>query len=413
MTIRAPGVDSAIPAIPQGQVGPTGDPAPATGPGEGDKAGPLAGTPQDGVDVAPDAAFDPGPGGPDATPTVGPTQALPEPVGIAEILRLVAGGALGADGGFQSLAALVQGTMQGAAKNGSGALVDALKRLANSPQFRKLGPEVQAKIVDQLTRLAGDKATAQQLERLVRSKGFAALPEKEQLRMIADVTNSKTASETQAKLTEPAAHTTINIPSGGDAVPVATLIHLATMNEAAAGDPGLHLNAQLQVDPQLGGSAPGGAAPEQSASYLAIKRLIAALRAAPDLTPAVLGPLLGVALAPRDAGTPPDDRVGSSTIVSGHAASGPFFAIELQGTAIPAGQRLDLEVRTGIRVLYREFRGDLIPATVAPQIDVGAGPGGTDTLSFAVTDPWPQEVRFTFDSAGRLLVKVSLRRGQG
>ena len=279
MSVRSVGVDAPMPSNPLPEAGDAAAPTAAQETQQGKAVAGTAATP-DGVDAAKHAQE-----------SIFGEQRLPEgdlalpadAVGLGEVLAELAG-ALGADPNFQTLALPVQEKMQTALQDNPG-LADVFKRLANSPNFRKLPAEVQAKVVELLAKL--DKTEAQNVENLVRSPAFTALPEKEQLKMLEKLSTSPEAHESlrQSLETSPAA---LANPLG--ALDPASLLQMANLFEPLAAPAG----EELATDVDRGGAA---LAPETRSPYAEIKRIVGGLRAAVPLSPAAVHGALGTRLA--------------------------------------------------------------------------------------------------------------------
>jgi hypothetical protein len=380
------GLDSAAP------VAPTGSAKESQG---------LAG-PHDGVDATHDPGFV---GNPLATPDA---RTLTGAVGVADVLRELNGN-LAADPGFRSLPASLQDRILAAVANGPPGLAETFKRLANSPQFRKLSPDIQGQIVDLLAKVAANPNEAQAIERLVRSTGFAALPEKEQARMLASVAKANDggdARERSAASSRPGPGPW----TGGEGAPIAALLQV-TLQEV----PSVQLGAGFDAVP-VDANARGAALLADSGAespYGDIKRLISQLRAAAELSPTTVGRVLGVVLAP--ASPLPGNAGAPAAAWIAHEAwptSGPIQRVELRESTSLPWRLLNLEVRPDVKVGYHEFRGDLIPVALEPQLNPDIAPDGE--LSFRVVDERPrQDVRFGFGARAQLLRSASIHRHFG
>jgi hypothetical protein len=400
MSIRQAGLD--IPTLPT-PVGPAEGAEPAAPVADAGDAGKLAPGPRDGVDRATSAEARLAVPGQLTTPDA---KTLTGAVGVADVLRELAGGKLAADPGLRSLPTSTQERILAAAKNGPATLLDTLKRLANSPQFRKLSPDVQGKIVSLLSKVAGNPKESQAIERLVRSGSFAALPEKEQMKLLANIDKANDAPAAREKAEESSSRAGPgNLLGGaGEAASAAALLQMAPLVDPTAvpADPSAN---PLPIDRDGSGSKPAGA-PDPGAPYHEIKRVIAQLRAAPELSAASVAQLLGAPLAPVPA-TP--DSAGIWTAYEGQLAAGPFRRVELRESTTLPWRLVSLEVRPPLEVAYNVFRGDLIPAAIEPHLNPDIGPDGE--LSYRVTDERPrQDIRFGFGARVAHLLSASIHR---
>jgi hypothetical protein len=373
--------------------------APAGGdvaPGSPVPAGAPAGTPppRDGVDsahLAEPAAF--APAEPTAAEPPGPAR---DAVGVQDVLRQLSGGVAG-DRGVQSLNGPVKDLMLAATQNAPGALADTFKRLANSPLFRKLPPEIQAKVVALLAKGAGDQSGTQLIEKLVRSQEFARLDPKEQNRLLDRLREGKPAHEESERPADAHNRGGIQISSSGDTVPIATLIEIALMLDTGYRSAGEEANP-VAVDRE-GGLDAGGDEDAGRSAYLEIKRVVTQLRASPTLGQPVVEEIAGVGLATAYAET------GDWSARVGQPAAGPLGRVELRVPA--AGQEIvSLQPRPRIALHHRDFDGDLIPASLAPEASDSA-----DTIRFRLIDQRPaQELHFLFDRASLRLHSAEIRR---
>jgi hypothetical protein len=383
MSVRSVGVDAPVPV----PVADTDAAVPAAAAEA--KAVPGSQTTRDGVDAAKQAQS-----------SVFGEQRMPEAdgplpgdaVGLADVLADLSL-ALGADPNFATLAGPVQERMLTGLKDSPG-LAETFKRLANSPNFRKLPVEVQAKVVELLSKL--DKTEAQAVENLVRSPAFAALPEKEQLKMLQNLSTSPEARE-QLQHAGDGPQTGMNNPLG--ALDAANLLQIANLFEMPLPAELPVGQAELPVDADRGGQTVVAGATRSP--YLEIKRIINGLRAAVPLTPAAVHGVIGIHLSPVTA--------GATTSFLARPTKGPFDQLELRPLEKPGSWLVLLQVRGSLDVRYDEFRDDLIPDAIEPQLDPLAPPEGEMTFHLADVQP-RQELAFTFEAAIARLRRISLRR---
>jgi hypothetical protein len=408
MSIRTTGPDAPPQPIPVAGSGPTAPTAPVAPAGDTQESHGLSPGPRDGVD----APHDPGiVGNQLSTPDA---RTLTGAVGVSDVLRELTGPNLASDPGLRSLPPSIQDRILAAVAHGPPGLAETFKRLANSPNFRKLSPDIQAKIVDLLAKVAGNANESQAVERLVRSSAFAALPEKEQAKMLANISKANDGNESRDR-SAAASRSGLGNLQGGEVGSLAALFQVATLLEA----PGVQLGGSfdaIPVDPNASNGALAGDMAARS-PYADVKRLIAQLRAAPELTPATIGRVLGVILSPASRPVPANGITTAAASAAwiaheGRPTEGPFQRVELRESITLPWRLVNLEVRPDLELGYHEFRGDLIPVSIAPQLNPDIAPDGE--LSFRLTDERPkQDIRFGFGARAQQLRSASIHRHFG